>query len=345
MSNFGGLILTNKGRALQAKVQAGAVLHFNRIGIGDGNLGGQQISDLNALVSEKKSLAITKLKTQSGGKAIVGGVLSNSVIVTGFYLREIGVFAQDPTDGEILYCYANAGAGAEYIPAGGGPDIVEKNIDIITLTANAASITATIASGIYALVEDVGDMSTVTTTSKIVAGAIIELKTAIQNINPVPPDGSITPAKLSFDPATQIELDALAGVGNTKTVKQLDNEAAAHLADGAAHGINTKANKTQEPWIAPTLLNGWVHSGGTEEIAGYFKDEFSSVHLRGAVKNGLINNVVFILPDGYRPSYILRNVATSNGAYGDIVILTTGEVKLVTGSSAQFSLTNVSFRV
>jgi hypothetical protein len=175
MSAFGGLILTNKGRALQAKVQAGAALHFNRIGIGDGNLASQSISDLNALIAEKKSLAITKLKTQSGGKAIVGGVLSNQGVAVGFYFREIGVFAQDPNDGEILYCYANSGAGAEYIPATGGPDIVEKNIDIITLTANAANVTADVASGIYALATDVGEMSTVPTTSKIVSGAITEL--------------------------------------------------------------------------------------------------------------------------------------------------------------------------
>ena len=42
---------------------------------------------------------------------------------------------------------------------------------------------------------------------------------------------SITPAELSFDPATQIELDAIAGIGNTKTVKQLDDEVAAHKAE------------------------------------------------------------------------------------------------------------------
>lgn len=231
MSNFGGLILTNKGRALQAKVQAGAPLVFNRIGLGDGNLGSTSISTLNALLSEKKSLSITKLKTQSGGKAIVGGVLSNADVLVGFYFKEIGVFAQDPTDGEILYCYANSGASAEYITAGGGPDIIEKNIDVITLTANAASVTATIESGIYASAIDVGDMSTVSTISKVVAGAITELHLNIQNIDTTPADGSITPVKLSFDPATQAELDTLAGVGNTKTVKQLDTEAAAHLAD------------------------------------------------------------------------------------------------------------------
>lgn len=208
MASFGGLILTNKGRALQAKVQAGAPLHFTRIGVGDGNLGSSTIATLNALIGEKKSLSINKLKPQAGGKTIVGGMLSNWEVAVGFFFREIGYFAQDPDAGEILYCYANAGAGAEYIAPGGGADAIEKQIDTVILTANAANVTAEIASGIYALAADVGDMSTVPTSAKTAAGAISELYEMIEGLDVSIPDGSITPSKLSFDPATQAELDA-----------------------------------------------------------------------------------------------------------------------------------------
>lgn len=144
MSTFGGLVLTNKGKTLQSKAQSGVQLNYTRIGLGDGELGSSSILALNALISEKKSLNITKLKVLSGGRAVVGGILSNQDLTTGFYWREIGVFAQDPDVGEILYCYANAGALAEYIPAGGGSDIIEKTIDVQTLVANASNVTATI---------------------------------------------------------------------------------------------------------------------------------------------------------------------------------------------------------
>lgn len=179
MGAFGGLILTNGGRALQAKAQAGATLAFTRISVGDGNLGSTSISDLTDLISEKMSLTITKLKTQAGGKAIVGGVLSNQDVTVGFYFREIGVFATDPDVGEILYCYANAGAGAEYIPAGGGPDVVEKNIDIITLVGNASSVTAEISSIVYASQQDFDDHKEATVLDH--------------------PDASVTDAKLAPD--------------------------------------------------------------------------------------------------------------------------------------------------
>lgn len=144
MSAFGGLTLTNKGKILQSKAQTGVQLNYTRIALGDGNLGSSSILELNALKNEKQSLLINKLKILSGGRAVVGGVLSNQDMTEGFYWKEIGVFATDPDAGEVLYCYANAGALAEYIPAGGGSDIIEKNIDVQTLVGNAANVTATI---------------------------------------------------------------------------------------------------------------------------------------------------------------------------------------------------------
>lgn len=144
MGAFGGITLTNKGRNLQAKAQTGVELQFTRFVIGDGQLSGQNIIDLNALINPKQSLGIAKLKTMPGGKAVVGTVISNKDLTTGFYFREIGVFAQDPDEGEILYCYGNCGPTAEYIPAGNGPDIIEKTLDIITLIGNATNVSATI---------------------------------------------------------------------------------------------------------------------------------------------------------------------------------------------------------
>lgn len=145
MSVFGGLYLTNQGKNLQIKCQAGAILQYTRVGIGDGTLvSGQSISDLTVLINEVKSLQIIKLSALVTGKAVIGVVLSNQDISTGFYFREIGVYAQDPDLGEILYCYGNAGANAEYIPAPGGADIIEKSIDIKVLTGNAENISAVI---------------------------------------------------------------------------------------------------------------------------------------------------------------------------------------------------------
>jgi phage-related tail fiber protein len=153
--SFGNLLFTSKGRALQAKAETGIQLNFTRIAIGDGQLSGQDISELNDLIHKVKDIEITKLEVLENGKAAISGVLSNQDLQTGFYWRELGLFAQDPQLGEILYCYGNAGALAEYIPAGGGAEILEKKITIHAIINDASNVTATINNSlVYATLND-----------------------------------------------------------------------------------------------------------------------------------------------------------------------------------------------
>ncbi|WP_052759698.1 phage tail-collar fiber domain-containing protein [Paenibacillus sp. DMB20] len=161
MGAFGGFIQTNKGRNLQAKAEAGTLLKFTRMGVGDGQLGGQSIPSLNKLIHETMSLPITRLKPQLPAQAIVGAVLSNQDVTTGFYFRELGIFAQDPDEGEILYAYGNSGSGAEYIPPAGTADIIEKTIDMIVTFGQAQNVSAVINSSlIFATPDDVAEALT-----------------------------------------------------------------------------------------------------------------------------------------------------------------------------------------
>lgn len=144
MAVFGGMTLTNKGLVLQGKAQAGAQLNYTRIAVGDGSLTGQSIPALNGLLSPKKSLPIARVNIIPPNKVTVGTVLRNADVTAGFYWREVGVFAQDPDAGEILYAYANAGVTADYIPPGGGADIIEKAFDCIVVVGTATNITAVI---------------------------------------------------------------------------------------------------------------------------------------------------------------------------------------------------------
>lgn len=150
--SISSVFFTNKGKILQAKAQTGTPLHFTRIALGDGELQGQAPQTFNTLVNEKLSIDIIKLVVSEDGTAKVGGGLNNSSLTTGFYYRELGLFVQDPdnTDQEILYCYGNAGALAEYIPAQGS-ELIEKKIDIIAIIGNATKVSATINSSLIGL--------------------------------------------------------------------------------------------------------------------------------------------------------------------------------------------------
>lgn len=153
---FGGLIITNKGSKLQVKAQTGVELVYTRVAMGEGSITTEVISELNSLINEIKSLDIERFKVLDNNKAVIKAAFSNSDVTTGFYFREVGVFAQDPDEGEILYCYGNAGDTAEYIPSSSGSDIVEKTIDITTIIGNAANVSAVInESLVYALKSEV----------------------------------------------------------------------------------------------------------------------------------------------------------------------------------------------
>lgn len=144
MPNWSGTILTNKGLALQAKVEAGMIMQITKLKIGDGVLGtGQSVAILNDLVSPQKNITISSLTPLTSGICKVHGVVTNEGITTGFYVRELGVFAQDPDDGEILYAYTADGA-PDFLPAEGGAVAVSEELVVNVGFSNASSITANI---------------------------------------------------------------------------------------------------------------------------------------------------------------------------------------------------------
>ncbi|MCZ8520116.1 MULTISPECIES: phage tail-collar fiber domain-containing protein [Paenibacillus] len=146
MAGYGGSILTNGGLILQGKVQAGAPLVFTKIEIGDGTpAAGVQYKDLTSLVNRVKILPITLIKPNGPGEALVRTILTSEGVTAGFYAREIGLYAKDPANGtEVLYCYANAGDKADYIPPSSGTDLVSEVINVVTLVGSASNVSATI---------------------------------------------------------------------------------------------------------------------------------------------------------------------------------------------------------
>lgn len=145
MAAFPKMTLTNAGQALQTKVLAGATLTFTRIALGDGQLNGQPIAPLTALISQKATVEVDSVRVVNTSTAQVAGFFSNADISTGFWWRETGVFAQDPDVGEVLYGYTNAGDAGDYIPTVADTRI-EKYIYCSIAVANADTVNITIPS-------------------------------------------------------------------------------------------------------------------------------------------------------------------------------------------------------
>lgn len=145
MAAFPKMTLTNAGQALQTKVLAGETLTFTRIALGDGQLNGQPIAPLTALISQKATVEVDSVRVVNTTTAQAAGFFSNEDISTGFWWRETGLFAQDPDVGEILYGYTNAGDAGDYIPTVADTRI-EKYIYCSIAVANADTVNITIPS-------------------------------------------------------------------------------------------------------------------------------------------------------------------------------------------------------
>ena len=147
---FPKLQLTTAGLALLTKVVADSEeLHFTKLGLGSGSTAGT--SAMTNLVS---SITITSLEKGTGAASMTG-VLDNANLQTGYNATELGVYAQDPDDGEILYAYAFNGTNPTYIPAASSGSYERINLTVVVAIGDAEEVTATIGEFTgYASLED-----------------------------------------------------------------------------------------------------------------------------------------------------------------------------------------------
>ena len=158
-----GLMVTRRGFELLGKALAGKELCYTRAAYGDSSPNGTLVEptedekfELNNLLNFKQSLPILSVKFTGGGTAGITFAVHNDDLAEGYFIRETGLFAEDPDTGEeVLYCYRNNGLKGKWIPAGGGVDIWRVRVNVTTAVGNATNITAVIDAGqIYVTQEE-----------------------------------------------------------------------------------------------------------------------------------------------------------------------------------------------
>lgn len=142
MALFKNMMITTKGMTLYAKAQAGQEIHFTKMQVGSGQIGTQNPAVLNALIDAKLDVPITSITPIPELKsARIVGNITNKDVLEAIYICEIGLFANDPEEGEVLYGYASSGEyGDYYAPEAQGP--YSWQYEINAAIGNAANVTA-----------------------------------------------------------------------------------------------------------------------------------------------------------------------------------------------------------
>ena len=106
---FKEAVLTAKGIALLAKAQAGrCTIKLTKAATGDGSYSdGEALTNRTALKSKKQEFALITVTTQNQSNVYVKFIITNKQdtgnLKNGYYVKEVGIYAQDPDEGEILY--------------------------------------------------------------------------------------------------------------------------------------------------------------------------------------------------------------------------------------------------
>lgn len=155
--DFLPLQLTNIGRDMLTQGRAGHVLTFTKIAIGDGTATGTAVDSLTDLKSHKLYLPIAKNETVHAGQMRLQFRVNNKVVTTGFYFREIGLYAKVDNGAEQLYAYTTCGDKARMIYDKTYP-IQERVINIDTVIDNAVNVKVILDwSIVYATKKDIVD--------------------------------------------------------------------------------------------------------------------------------------------------------------------------------------------
>lgn len=147
MGAFKSAVITKKGQALLAKVVAGTTkLEFTKIKISETALSGD-LASLTGIGTIKQEEKVASVVRQNGANVKVSASFSNETLGAGYYVRNIGLYATDPQDGEILYSISVADestATADWMPPFNGIGVSSLLVDLVTAVSNASNVSVTV---------------------------------------------------------------------------------------------------------------------------------------------------------------------------------------------------------
>ena len=142
MAEWSNATMTDVGANLQAKVNAGKTkLTFTKIKVGSGVNSTNPLA-LTDVISSKWETTNFVVKLE--GKIVsVDTVITNTGIHEAFRMSEIGLFAQDPDKGEILYAYLTDPE-PDRMPAESGSVVVSQELTIGMVFSNTGNVSLTV---------------------------------------------------------------------------------------------------------------------------------------------------------------------------------------------------------
>lgn len=157
MAQFRKAVVTEKGLALILKTQMRQIkLEFSKIVTGSGEwTEDESLSMVTGLRHPMQEFGISAVDIVDRKTVKLATALTNEGLTEAYYMREIGIYATDPDEGDVLYSIAvTLPERSDYLPAYDGQAPVNIMLDTYQSVSDAANVTIKLDSGAYALATD-----------------------------------------------------------------------------------------------------------------------------------------------------------------------------------------------
>lgn len=156
MARFSKLIITNKGRGLIAKVIANtAVIEFTKVSASSTAYEIEVLENLEELTGIHQISLISSVSVLNNTSVEIQTSFNNMEVAEGYYLRVLGLYANDPDEGEILYGVTAETSENCYIPAYNGVTSSGIYLKFVTTVGNAENVSLEINPAAIATIGDI----------------------------------------------------------------------------------------------------------------------------------------------------------------------------------------------
>lgn len=107
MNRWEDTVLTDKGAALHSKLANGQTLKITRVMTGAAKVPVVNLRQQTSITDGGKQIVLQPPRTE-GDQFVIPVLLENSGLEESYDLWQVGFYAEDPDEGEILYCIAQA---------------------------------------------------------------------------------------------------------------------------------------------------------------------------------------------------------------------------------------------
>ena len=294
--------VTNKGYALQAKLLSTDKLNITRVVSGAGSCATTQLINQNAVTDIKQELIIDGLSYDKYDNARLKVTLNNINVTTSYGVSQIGIYATDPDEGEILYAIAQADE-AEIVPSiTEQPNGYYCSWDFSLTYSNAQNVNVTIdpsnaisqeeADKRYIQISKIGDNLTVDEDGTLSADAQqITVDEALSDSSTNPVQNKVVNNALNG------KVDKVSGKGlSTNDYTTTEKNKLAGIAEGANKYSLPTASASQLGGVKVgsglTISNGVLSATGTDVTIDSALSASSTNPVQNKVVNSALGNKV-----------------------------------------------------